>query len=234
MSWARSDDPLPQYRSVSWSAILAILLGLLSTVAIFNPLLVVVAVAGTGLSLFALWQVAAQPDVLSGRGLALTALFLSVFFMIFAPTRLGIRSRVLQQRGQELADTFLSLLKEGKVYDAHQLSNLKHRSPSQSPELAADPTKLTTEDLRGFEKTKTIQMIKDVEHKFSFNLEGVEPSRSYAEMEVFIFRYRLVPDASTGKKPFPLWIAVSRSVDRGSGTAIWKVIDVQHVYKGAQ
>jgi hypothetical protein len=234
MSWARSDDPLPQYRSVSWTAILAILLGLLSAVALFNPLLVAVAVAGTGLSLFALRQIAARPDVLSGRGLALAALFLSVFFMIFAPTRLGIRSRVLQQRGRELADTFLSLLKEGRTYDAHQLSNLKHRSSSQPPDLTVDPNKLTTDDLRGFEETKTIQMIKDVEHKFSFYAEGVEPSRSYSDMDIFIFRYRLVPEASTGKRPFPLWIAVSRSVDRGSGTAIWKVIDVQHVFKGAQ
>ena len=231
MSSARSDESLSQYRSVSWAAILALILGLGSALAVFNPLLVAVAVAGTGSSLFALWQISARPDVLSGRNLALAALFLSVFFMVFAPTRLGIRSRVLQQRGQQLADAFLSLLKEGKAYEAHQLSNLKHRNPTQPPDMNADPSKLTTEDLRGFEETQTIQMIKRVENKFSFHLEAVEPTRSYTDMQVFIFRYRLVPDAGTGKKPFPIWIAVGRTVDRASGTPVWKVIDVQHVFK---
>lgn len=231
MSWARSDDALPQYRSVSWAAIMAVILGFASILAVFNPLLVAVAVAATGLSLFALWQIAARPEVLSGRGLALTALFVSVFFMVFAPTRLGIRSRLVQRRGQELADAFLNLLKEGKAYEAHQLSNLKHRSPSQLPDMSADPNKLTDEDLRGFEETQTIQMIKRVENKFSFHLEGIEPSRNYTDMEIFIFRYRLVPDESTGKKPFPLWIAVGRTIDRGSGTPLWKVIEVQHVFK---
>lgn len=231
MSWAKSDDALPQYRSVSWVAILALILGLVAAVAVFNPLLVTLAVAGTGLSLFALGQIARQPEVLSGRGLALTALFLSVFLMAFVPSRLALRSRVLQHRGQELADTFLSRLKEGKTYEAHQLSNLKYRRPASLDEPPGDPDKLTTEDLRSFEETKPIQMVKQVENKFSFHLEGIEPSRSYMDREIFIFRYRLVPEASTGKKPFPLWIAVSRMVDRGSGasTSIWKIIDVQHV-----
>jgi hypothetical protein len=231
MSWAKSGESLSQYRSISWAAILAVMLGLASVLAIFNPLLIAVAVAGTGMSLIALRQIAARPDVLSGRGLALTALFLSVFFMIFAPTRLGIRSRVLQQRGQQLADAFLNLLKEGKTYEAHQLSNLRHRSPAQLPDLTADSSKLTTEDLRGFEETEAIKLIKRVENKFSFHLEAVEPTRTYTDMDLFIFRYRLIPEPSTGRKPFPIWVAVSRTLDRGSGTPVWKIVEVQHTFK---
>ena len=227
-----SDGSLPQYRSISWAAIGAFALGLVSILAAFNPLCVVFAIAAAGLSLIALWQISAKPDVLSGRGLALIALFLSVFFMIFAPARVAMRSRVLQQRGQQLAEAFLGLLKEGKPYEAHQLSNLRHRGPGRAPDSDADPSKLTTEDFQGFEKTAVIQAITRLEDKFDFQLEGVEPSRTYSAMEIFVFRYRLVPDVSTGKRPFPLWITVSRQMDRKSGTTTWKIVDVQDVYKG--
>jgi len=225
-----SDETLPQYRSISWAAVLAFGMGLVSFVSLFNPLCVAIAVAAAGLSLIALRQISAKPEILSGRGLALAALFLSVFFMIFAPARMAMRSRLLQQRGKQLADAFLSLLKEGKTYDAHQLSNLKH--PSQAPDVDADPNKLTTEDFRGFEETHVIQAIKRIDQKFAYYLEGMEPSRTYSELEIFVFRYRLVPETTTGKRPFPVWITVARQKDRKSGAITWKIADVQENYKG--
>jgi hypothetical protein len=227
-----SDGTLPQYRSISWAAVLAFGLAIVSVLSLFNPLCVVIAVAAAGLSLIALRQISAKPEIFSGHRLALTALFVSVFFMIFAPTRVAMRSRLLQQRGQQLAEAFLSLLKEGKTYDAHQLSNLKHPSLSQGPDFDADPNKLTDEDLRGFEETHVIQAIKRIQPKFDYHLDGIEPSRTYSEMEIFVFRYQLVPDSSTGKRPFLVWITVARQRDRKSGAITWKIVDVQENYKG--
>src|SRR5262245_27286585 len=124
MSSATSDQSLPQYRSISWTAILAFLLALLSAVAVVNLLCLAFAVAAAGLSLFALQQISARPEVLSGRSLAMAALLLSVFIMVFAPARMAMRSWILQERGQELAVAFLDLLQQGKSYEAHQLSKL--------------------------------------------------------------------------------------------------------------
>jgi len=232
MSSAWSDGTLPQYRSISWAAVLAFFLGLASALAVFNVLCVAIAIAAAGLSLIALWQISAKPDIFSGRGLALIALFLSVFFMIFAPARLAMRSRVLQQRGQQLAEAFLDLLKEGKTYEAHQLANLKRRGPGPPSDPAADPNKLTADDYRWFEETQTVQQVERINHKFDYHLELVEPSRTYSQMEIFVFRYRIVPNASPGQNPFPVWITVGREVDRKSGTPAWRIMDVQHVYKG--
>lgn len=235
MSSVMSDGSLPQYRSISWAAILALLLGLASVLAVFNPLWLAIAVAAVGLALFSLWQINAKPEILSGQGLALTGLCLSVFFVAFVPARLGLRSRVLQERGRQLAEAFLGLLQEGKTFEAHQLSNLKYRSqrPSEMSDMDIDPNKLSPEDFRGFEQTQTIQAIKRIDHKFDFHLEAVEPSRTYSAMDIFIFRYRLVPDPSTGKKPFPVWITIGRQTERKSGVPSWRIMDMQHVFKDA-
>lgn len=232
MSSVESDKSLLQYRSLSWAAVLALLLALLSMVAVFNPLLVIVAFAGTGLSLIALRQIYSKPDVLSGRGVALAALFLSVFSLVFAPTRAVTRSRLLQQRAQQLAEAFLGYLQEGKTFDAHQLSNLKHIDLSQPPpEPGTDTSKLTKSDFQAFEEKEIIASIKAIQHHFSFRLEAIESQRTYNDMEVFIFRYRLDPDAGTGKKSFPVWITISRAMDRMTLIPSWRVIDVQKSYK---
>jgi hypothetical protein len=228
-----SDGSIPQYRSISWAAIGALMLGLASMLAIFNPLLLAIAVAAVGLAVFALRQIGAQPEILSGRRLALTGLFLSVFLVVFVPARLSMRSWVLQRRGQQLAEAFLGLLQAGKTFEAHQLSNLKYRSqrPSEMADMNIDPNKLNAEDFRGFEQTQTIRDIERIDHKFDFHWEAAEPSRTYSQADVFVLRYRLVPDAAAGKKPFPVWITISRERDRRSGIPIWRIIDIQHVFK---
>lgn len=234
MASAASDESLPQYRSISLWAILAIVLALASGLAVVITMFVAVALAAVLVAVIALAKIAANSETLSGRRLALAALFLAVFFAIFAPARLWMRAQLLQQRAQQLAEAFLDLLHERKFQEAHQLSTLKLHvapPPTEMSEASLEPDKLTPEDLREFEKTQTIQNIKRIDHQFSYQFEAVEPGASSTEYETFVLRYRIVPDASTGKEPFRVWITVVRELERRSGLPNWKITDMQHFYK---
>src|SRR5689334_16992757 len=136
MSTATESDSLPQYRSISSLAVLALLFGLAAPLALVNPLLLAVPLAAVVLALFALRQIAANIEILSGRGLALTALFLGVAILFYTPVRLYSRYEVLKGTARELAETYLKLLQQGKFEEAHQLAHLKYvtPSPSSSPE----------------------------------------------------------------------------------------------------
>lgn len=234
MNLAASDDAsISHYRSVSWAAILAMLLALASALAIANPLFLVLPLAALAASLYALRQIAANSELLTGRSLAIAALFLSIFFLVFAPARLWMRSRVVQEKGQELADAFLDLLQAGKLQEAHQLAQIKYITPRPDESMTPgfDPKKLTPEDFREFEKTQTIRNMRRLEFKFTYRLEGVESGRAYGDSELLVLRYRIVPDSGDEKKSFPVWISVARTVEPSAGMATWKLVDMQHVLK---
>jgi hypothetical protein len=95
--------------------------------------------------------------------------------------------------------------------------------------LGFDASKLTPEDFQKFEETRTIKDIKRIEHKFSYRLEGIEPTRTYSDADVLVLRYRIIPDS--GEKPFKVWITVSRTIDKKTGMATWRITDVQHLLK---
>lgn len=234
MNLAASDDAsMSHYRSVSWTAILALALALTSALAVGNPLFLALPLAALAASLYALRQIAANSELLTGRSLAIAALFLSIFFLVFAPARLWMRSRVVQQKGQELAEAFLALLQEERLAEAHQLAQIKYITPRPDESMTPgfDPKKLTPEDSREFEKTQTIRNMQRLDFKFTYHLEGVESGRAYKDAELLVLRYRIVPDSGDEKKSFPVWISVARTVEPSTGMATWKIVEMQHFLK---
>jgi hypothetical protein len=229
---AADGQTLPQYRSISSLAILALVLGIASSLALVNPLLLALPLATIALSLFALRQIAANPDIFSGRGMTLAALFLAIFFLVFAPARLWMRFQVIRGHAEELATTFLDLLQHGKLHEAHQLANIKYISPSPDDTMdpTFDPKKLTLADFAKFQDTETIKNIKAIDSKFTYEAEGVEPSKGASDADVLVLRYKITPDPATKKPPFRVWITIVR-IRQEKGTPTWKLTDFKHQFK---
>ena len=139
-----------------------------------------------------------------------------------------------------MAEEFLDLLQQGKTQQAHRFSQLKYVFPT--PDTMLDPDKyaadkfmaeqLTPEDFEKFRETQTIKSLAAIDYKFTYQLDGIEPMPGEKERELFVLRYRITPDASAAKKrPFFVWIWVTRSKDPKSLLPVWKITDMKHTFK---
>lgn len=117
---AAQPPDLPPYRAVSPLSIVACLLAVTSALALVHPVLWCVPVVAVAVALAALRSIARQPDTLVGRQAALAALAIAVFFGTWAPAQLTVRRIVIPRHARQFAEYWLSLLCEGRVYEAHQ------------------------------------------------------------------------------------------------------------------
>ena len=78
----RGEEQYGRYRAVSTSAVASLVCGVLSISTVFNWFLALIPAAGIVLGRFALGRIRATPEELTGRGLALWGLGLSVGFWV--------------------------------------------------------------------------------------------------------------------------------------------------------
>jgi hypothetical protein len=223
-----SAKPETQYRSVSGLAIIALVLGIASALSLVTPLLLIIPIATLFVAAMALRQIARQPDITSGRGLALAGVFLAIFFLAYLPTRFYLRSQVLAEPAKQVGEAFLTLVKEGKTYEAHQLSLQKF--------LARDPNRplaqyyAEDEDASGsyqrFLDSPAMQKLQSLQGKYTYRYVGIEPGIDRTGKDVLTVQFVVEPTEST-KRPFPFWISVMRSVDERTGAATWQMGDVR-------
>ncbi len=109
------------YRAISGWAIAALVLGLLSGVALVGPVLWSVPLAALLAAGIAMWRISRSGGELVGWNLAVLGLLLAIVFGVAAPTRIAVRRHWLETRGRIFADEFIELLKEGKGFGAYQL-----------------------------------------------------------------------------------------------------------------
>lgn len=76
------DGQYDQYRTLSVSAVGALILGMMSLSALLFPTLLVIPAIGTALGLYAVWTVTARRDELTGRPVAVVGLALSAMLLV--------------------------------------------------------------------------------------------------------------------------------------------------------
>jgi hypothetical protein len=82
-------EQFEQYRALSTSAVAALIVGLLSSLAILDWTLVAVPLIGVATSAFAVWKVKRHSDELTGLTLARAGLGLSLLFVVAGPSWLA-------------------------------------------------------------------------------------------------------------------------------------------------
>lgn len=129
-----ADEETAKYRSLSSFAVLGLLGGLLSPLALFSPLLWLLPLAAAAVSAFALWQIADQAPNLVGRKTALTGLLLGVTFLVAAPADIAVYRYFVRHEAQEFAATWIDALCNHQIYRAHYLTtDPKRRMPTDGP-----------------------------------------------------------------------------------------------------
>ena len=127
LSWGKFSDAaeaeLPEYQSLSGFAVVGLLLGLLSSLAIVHIGLSFIGGAAVLCSVIALVRIAAAPSEISGRRLALSGLVLAVFMTTAGLAREMTERRLLNIHSREIAIQWFELLKKGEPEKALELTN---------------------------------------------------------------------------------------------------------------
>jgi hypothetical protein len=117
-----------EYRSVDPLAIVALVVGLISPLALGFPILVVVPIVGALVALAAVARIG-RDAWRSGRAVALVGLALSSCFLVAPLARYATAEWLLPRQARPVADRFLELLQEGRPEEALLLQFVPDRRP---------------------------------------------------------------------------------------------------------
>lgn len=110
------------YRSVSVKAVVGLALAFLSPLALIHPALWVAPALAAGVSLWALWDIAREPERWAGRGTALAALGLALFVGAAAGGQYYARRAMSVSEARETIDLWFNELRHDEPHRAHQLA----------------------------------------------------------------------------------------------------------------
>lgn len=155
------EGELAQYRSLSPLALLALVLGLLSGLAMLDPMAWLLPALGLLVSLVALRRIRRDEAALAGRGLARAGLALSLVFAVAAPTDWLLYRYLVRREALRFAGYWFQLLGEGQVHKAFLLTvEPKSRLPLDVslPEMCRRASFLCDE-LEGYRKDRLVKEI---------------------------------------------------------------------------
>lgn len=110
-----------KYSQLAPMAIVALVLGVASVLALIGPLFFLVPIAAIGLALLALSKIRNSDGALSGTRLAHAAIALATICFVATLVRTEVRDRMLKQQANATADRWLAMMTEGRVAEAREL-----------------------------------------------------------------------------------------------------------------
>src|SRR6185295_2217806 len=216
------------YRKVSPLAIASLLLGLTSLLAIVFPLLWAFPLLGAGLSLLALWQVAAAKEAVVGRKAALLGLVLSIASATAIPVQQLSARWWLGSDARQIADQWFEALRHGDPFMAHELSlpvsQRMHIKTELSQYLGGRPVaRQAFEGFLSIPVVRTLLALNDKAEVRLYDVENLETdSESGADLVDLV--YAVTFDEGGEKKSFFVRMTCERAVNPDSGRGLWRVL----------
>lgn len=129
-----------KYSQLAPLAIIALLLGMASALALIGPLFFLVPAAAVGFALLALGKISQSDGALSGAGLARCGLALATIFLVASFVRTGVRDKLLKEQAAEASKHFVELMTAGKISEIRsQLTGDAAGTLVPRPEPGAEP-----------------------------------------------------------------------------------------------
>lgn len=110
-----------KYSQLAPLAVIALVLGAASLLALIGPLFFLVPAAAIGVALLALGKIRQSDGALSGVGLARAGLALATICLVASLVRSEVRNRMLQEQAGATAERWLRLMTAGDAADARGL-----------------------------------------------------------------------------------------------------------------
>jgi hypothetical protein len=137
-------DETGEYQSLSPLAAIALVLGLLSPVALIHPLLMIVPVATAGTALLALGKIRSSDGALTGARVARWGLALAVICGAATLVRTPVRDALIHRQTISVARDWLTAIAKGRIDDSLRLLGSRGIQSLGPPpgDPGADPPKM--------------------------------------------------------------------------------------------
>lgn len=219
------------YRPISRFAVFALLLGILSALALISPLMWVVPLVAIGIAVTALRITSSRSKEVAGRSLALAGLILAMLFGTWAPTRQFSRDWMLRSRSQQFSQHWLDLVRQNRLEEAHQL-HLPHRS--RLPDNASLKSYYSLEgtpqkDFIEFFNSPALQKLISAGEQVKVKLRESDLFRNETDMksDSVNLRYQLLWEENGEQKSLFFTVTMARTSQLDSGQTHWHVKGIQ-------
>jgi hypothetical protein len=231
-----ADEESASYRGLSSFAVAGLLAGLLSPLAMFYTTPIVFPVAAVIASALALRQIAVQAPNLAGRKAALAGLFLGLMFLVAAPADAWVYRYCLRREARQFAAAWIEDVREGKVYQAHDLmvDPKKRVPPDVPPDTPLEKYYADYYSRSDYQRrmlplfidkplVRTLFALgKSAEYRFYETAEeGGEGGNDYVKST-----YAVTFTKKKQKKTFFISLVMSRSIDRTTDRCEWTLTRV--------
>ena len=182
------------YRTISRTAVCALVLGLLSPLALVHPLWCSIPWAGMLVAWQALRRINQPNSMVSGRTVALIGLLLTVLFGSWAPARHLTERKLLARQAQQFAQTWLDLVRNGHLQEAHRwMLPPYQREPGMPTQLFYEQNVHLEEDLETEFTSEPANLIA-AQPDSTLGFLGVDRIEGDARDQVIVLKYVLQRD----------------------------------------
>lgn len=217
--------PVEGYRALSLWAMAALVLGLLSGIAVFSPLLGIVPLAAIGVGCHALWRISVNSDRLSGRWMAIAPLILAPLFLGWGVSRDFSRRESLYEHAREFTDDWLGILNRKETYLAHQLrvTGKQRLDLHMNMEVAYQGNETASDDFKMFVSQSPIKEILAAAPAVEFRFVDFVSHKHSGFTDTIAMQY-VYETASAPKTQ--IWITAQRTFSVYTGRSDWQITDV--------
>lgn len=218
------DPDAAQYRAVSGFAIVGLLAGLLSLLAMAVPLLWAVAILAFIVNLKALRHIAANAPALLGRKAAIAGLACSAVALFAAPADWIVYRAMVRQEAQRFADLWFEYLRADQPHRAHQLTvEPTSRDPLDERLWNAYRDEMGRSMLQQFVLKPEVRTLLALGDKATVRYYATESQWVEGDRDQVYQTYAVTYPDSDGLKTFFVGLLLQRQVDTPTGFAYWHI-----------
>lgn len=212
------------YHAVSPLAVGALVMGLLSPLALIAALLWIVPALAVGLACLAFQAIANSGGELTGRGVAFAGLALGILFAAAGPVRSATTRLLLAEQARPICDAWFDFLRNGEPQKAHQLMkpDLQRRALNDRLWEYYRSNKENRDELKSFVATPVPRAILEYGRKCEIRFvetSQVIPGNDSAAIDLV---YAVTCPAETGKQTFFVLMSVDRRPQQ-DGSIAWRI-----------
>lgn len=220
-----ADEFDADYRSLSGSAVVALLVGLLSPVALLAPMLVVVPLVAIAVAAVALRSLAANREVLTGRPLALTGLALAVASLAMTTTRDAVRHRLLSAQAEQAARVWIEQTVAGQLDSSYLMTLDRGRRAMATNPAVAESDEAVVEIAKAkaaYAERDTVQQLAALDGDVTVERTSNGELRRVDSRRMQLLQDYRVDDASGAR--VDLTLLLERTAG-SKGPATWRIAD---------
>ncbi len=218
------DPDAAQYRAVSGLAIVGLLAGLLSLLALVAPVLWAVAFVALIVNLKAIQRIAANAPALLGRKAALAGLAFSVIALCAAPADWIVYRRLVRQEARQFADLWFDYLRADQPHRAHQLTvGPTSRDPFDDKLWESYRDEQARSMLQQFIVKPEVRTLLALGDKATVRYYATESQWAEGDRDRVYQTFAVTYPDSDGLKTFFIGLLLEREIDAPTGHAYWQI-----------